>query len=249
MGELTFFTVTADFRAVAIDSDADVDADPQIGPVSAVVTFTPVIAEGSVWLAPSATPRPTAFVATPIAARIGSDGRLKLRDAPDGAQVTAANFAALPATGSAANYYVTTNTGTYYRWSGSGYVEVPPFQPVRLLADTALLNLPSPLYYEVSFSSVNFNGRAGKLKSFRFQAPTFDTTVSLVNVIPQAGETGPVGFDAPMLVAVSIDENNELVFLNADGRTFDPVPLPEGIMVIFDNGDATWSVYVGGSGS
>lgn len=76
----TFFTVTGDYRSVVADLPSDADYDPQLGPVSATVTFTPMLESGDVILATSASPRPTAFVAAPVVARIDvTDGRLKLR--------------------------------------------------------------------------------------------------------------------------------------------------------------------------
>ena len=46
------------------------------------------------------------------------------------------------------------------------------FAPVRLLADTALLELDTPLYYKVTFTAVTYGGKIGSITSFTFQAPT-----------------------------------------------------------------------------
>jgi hypothetical protein len=237
----TFFTVTADYRSVLADTEIDLDADPQIGPISAVVTFKPVLRDGDAIRAINASPRPIGYVPAPVVAKLGTDGRLKLRDNPDGTRVIVATYFNLPATGNVANYYRVTTTGLYYRWNGSGYDEIPPFQPVRLLANTELLNLDFALYYTVTFSQVIYNGRAGKLRGFAFQAPDSDIEVSLIEVMPEPGDTGGRGINAPMLKSAYFDENDELVFVNADNTVLDPVDIPDAITVFVDNGDSTWT--------
>lgn len=62
MTEPTFFTVSADYKSVVADLSSDADYDPQLGPVSATVTFTPMLSTGDVILVPDADPRPTAYV-------------------------------------------------------------------------------------------------------------------------------------------------------------------------------------------
>ncbi|HQC78728.1 MAG TPA: hypothetical protein PLH92_18655, partial [Mycobacterium sp.] len=149
----TYFTVEADFRSVIADADTDSDYDPQAnGSVSATVTFTPVLATGDLILATGASPRPIAYAAMPVVAKIDvADGRLKLRTDPDAG-----------------------GTGTY--------------APVRLLADTPLLELATPLYYQVSFTAVKFNGVTGMITGFTFQAPNSDTTINLIEVGRQPGQ-------------------------------------------------------------
>ena len=149
----TYFTVEADFRSVIADAATDSDYDPQAnGSVSATVTFTPVLATGDLILATGASPRPIAYAAMPVVAKIDvADGRLKLRTDPDAG-----------------------GTGTY--------------TPVRLLADTPLLELATPLYYQVSFTAVKFNGVTGMITGFTFQAPNSDTTINLIEVGRQPGQ-------------------------------------------------------------
>ena len=184
----TYFTVVADFKSVVVDLASDVDPDPQLGPVTAKVTFTPVLANGDVILASNATPRPTVFVPAPIVARIDTDGRLKLRVEPDGDRDDYATRASFPATGNTAKVYWAIDTQKFYRWTGSAYVETYPYAQVRLLADTALLNLASDLYYRVSFSEVIFNGAPGFINSFTFQAPSTDVELNLVDVARIPGQ-------------------------------------------------------------
>jgi hypothetical protein len=188
MANPTYFTVVADFKSVVVDLASDVDADPQLGPVTAKVTFTPVLANGDVILAGDATPRPTLFVPAPIVARIDTDGRLKLRVAPDGDRDDFANIAAFPGTGNTAKVYFAINTQKFYRWTGSTYAETYPYAPVRLLADTPLLDLASDLYYRVTFSEVVFNGASGYINGFTFEAPKTDSELNLVYVARVPGQ-------------------------------------------------------------
>lgn len=184
----TYFTVVADFKSVVVDLASDVDPDPQLGPVTAKVTFTPVLANGDVILATNASPRPTIFVPAPIVARIDTDGRLKLRVDPDGDQDSYASTAAFPATGNTAKVYWSIAQQKWYRWTGSAYAETYPYAPVRLLADTALLELDSNLYYRAAFSEVVYNGAPGYINSFTFEAPSTDIELNLVDVARIPGQ-------------------------------------------------------------
>ena len=148
-----YFTVAGRYRSVVADATTDSNTDPEIGAVSATVTFQPLISSGDVILASQAAPRPTGFLAAPIVALIDpTDGLLKLRTTQDAG-----------ASG------------------GLGYV------PVRLLADTAVLELNGPLYYTVTFSDVVYNnGARGAINSFTFAAPNSDLELDLITVA-----TGP----------------------------------------------------------
>lgn len=219
----TFFTVVADYKSVVVDLEADVDADPQLGPITAKVTFTPVLNKGDVILATDASPRPTGYVGAPIVARIDTDGRLKLRVEPDGDRDNYANLAAFPATGLAAKVYYDIAEATFYRWNGSAYVETLPYAEVRLLADTALLELDGDLYYKVTFSEVTFNGASGYISPFTFQAPTSDTAVlNLIEVTPVPGQPASgITKIAPGAVRL---ESGEIIFSFAGVDIPDPLP-------------------------
>jgi hypothetical protein len=183
-----FFTVVGDFKPVVVDLPTDPDADPQLGSLSATVTFTPMINDGDVILATDADPRPTGFIAAPIVAKIDTDGILKLRVDPDGIRTNAANVAAFPGTGSITRVYFAQDTSKFYRWNGSGYAETYSYTPVRLLANTPLLELDGPLYYKVTFTNVVYNRRPGLINSFTFEAPTNDDQVlNLIEVFRQPG--------------------------------------------------------------
>lgn len=187
MTQPTYFTVVADYKSVVVDlasnvQGGDVDADPQLGAISATVTFTPVLPNGDIILATEASPRPTGLIAAPIVGRIDVDGRLKLRVEPDGNRINYANLAAFPGTGNTANVYYDIAAKTFYRWSGSAYVQTYPYAPIRLLADTDLLNLSTPLFYAVKFTNVLFNKKPGQINGFTFQAPDADVELNLIEV-------------------------------------------------------------------
>lgn len=241
MSSPTYFTVVADYKSVVVDSITDADADPQLGPVSATVTFTPMLRSGDVIVALDATPRPTGYIAAPIVARIDVDGRLKLRVLPDGVRANYASLSSFPVSGNLTTLYFAIDTQTFYRWNGTSYAVDYPYNPVRLLADTDYLNLPGPLFYRVVFSDVIFNGRPGYIAPLTFQAPDYDAEISLISVTPRPGESGLVGLNAPMLAAVFFDQDGDLVFLNPDQSELDPVEVPDGYLVLIDNGDGTWS--------
>ena len=80
----TFFTVVGDFASIIADTIDDVDYDPQIGELTATVTFTPLVKPGSLVRATTATPRATAYGLSKITGFIDTDGRLKLRSDTDG---------------------------------------------------------------------------------------------------------------------------------------------------------------------
>jgi hypothetical protein len=219
----TFFTVVADYKSVVVDLASDVDADPQLGPITAKVTFTPVLAKGDVILATNASPRPTGYLAAPIVARIDGDGRLKLRVEPDGDRDDFATTANFPATGTTAKVYYDIAEATFYRWSGSAYVETLPYAEVRLLADTALLELDGDLFYKVTFSEVTFNGASGYISPFTFQAPTSDTVLNLIEVTPVPGQPASgITKIAPGAVRL---EDGEVVFSFGGVDIADPLEL------------------------
>jgi len=230
----TFFTVVADYKSVVVDLASDVDADPQLGPITAKVTFTPVLAKGDVILATNASPRPTGYVGAPIVARIDTDGRLKLRVDPDGDRDNFANVAALPGAGNTAKVYFAIDTQTFYRWTGSAYVETLPYAEVRLLADTALLELDGDLFYKVTFSEVTFNGASGYISPFTFQAPTSDTVLNLIEVTPVPGQPAS-GITKIAPGAVRLNDDGEIVFSYAGVDIPDPVPFDLDFIAVSDS--------------
>jgi hypothetical protein len=199
----TFFTVIADYKPIVVDLISDPDFDPELGPITAKVTFQPLLADGTVIHATKALPRPTGFIAAPIVGRIDVDGQLKLRVEPDGTRQDLANRAAFPAIGKAGVAYHAIAEKTYWIWDGKAYVSSYSYTPIRLLADTPLLELSSPLFYQVSFTDVVFNGLPGTINSFTFQAPTSDTVIDLITVPTAVGSAAssvvmiPIGPPGP----------------------------------------------------
>jgi hypothetical protein len=63
-----------------------------------------------------------------------------------------------------------------------------PFTPVRLLANSPLLELDSPLFYTVSFTAVTYGGISGSISPFTFEAPDADIELNLIEVFRQPGQ-------------------------------------------------------------
>ena len=106
------------------------------------------------------------------------------------------------------------------------------FAPVRLLADTALLELDTPLYYRVTFTAVTYGGKIGSITSFTFQAPTSDTELNLISVSPAPGEL-PSGITKIAPGGVRL-EDGDIIFSFAgvdipDPFAFDPSFTSTGI--------------------
>lgn len=64
------------------------------------------------------------------------------------------------------------------------------FTPVRLLANSPLLELDGDLAYRAVFSNVVFGARPGYLKPVTFLAPATDTEVNLITATPIPGSPG-----------------------------------------------------------
>jgi hypothetical protein len=193
MATPTYFTIEGDYRSVVADIVDDADYDPQQGPVSATVTFTPQLKVGDVILAITADPRPIGYIPAPIVGRIDVDGQVKLRvdvdysAAAPGDVLHYANLAAFPGTGSKSKVYIADDTDIKYVWNGARYVN---FTPVRLLADTPMLGLTGQLIYEVKFTNVTFNAKPGIINSFFIAARTTDSVLNIITEGRVPGTTG-----------------------------------------------------------
>ena len=107
---------------------------------------------------------------------------------------------------------------------GSGFT----FAPVRLMADTALLELDSPLYYSVSFSGMTFNGRPARITGFTFQAPNADVEVNLIEVARAPGVPADgVTKIAPTGVRYDLDGDPSMIFTFGGVDIPEPLPLSE----------------------
>jgi hypothetical protein len=191
----TYFTVEADFRAIVGDTINDDDYDPDILPVSASVLFSPLLNAGDLILATQADPRPTGFLAAPVAAVVDpADGRLKIR---------------VPV-----------------REDGD-----PEFGPVRLLADTPLLELKSPLYYRVTFTNVTVGGKPSSIAAFVFQAANADVIINLIGVMRQPGQSASgITKIAPGAVRLLDDGRVQFSFSGVD------IPDPLDLTIIDGSG-------------
>ena len=220
----TYFTVLGDYRSVVADTEADLDINPDLAPITATVTFTPVLASGDAIRASKADPQPTIYVPVPIVGHISADGRLKLRDAPAGRQENHENLSVLPTAGADGVAYMTVDDGRVWRWNGTTYIEDYNYTPIRLLADTALLELSSPLYYRVNFTDVRFNGELGYLSPITFAAPQSDEVLNLVNVTRRTGETA-VGVVRVGPTGVRLNDAGDVVFTIGGRDIPDPLTL------------------------
>lgn len=200
MAALTFFTARLYEYAITADTADDPDFDPQIKGIHAGITFTPGVIEenrftklGDAIAAGTLTPNSALLALSPIRAKI-DDGRLKLRaDEQFDVVATVATYAALPSGltgGDAGDGYIVSADGLVYVWSGAAFPadgegEETVDQPdVRLVADTAVLDLPAgvSLGYLVDFDHVTYNAADQELPSFVFAAPATDVVVDLATV-------------------------------------------------------------------
>lgn len=180
----SYFTIVADYKAFIEDAASDSDYDPQVVPISATVTFTPLIPSGDVVLATNASPRPTGFIPAPVVAIIDpADGRLKLRTAQDAGASGGYGFAPVR--------LLCSTFGT----------------------NNDLLELDGPLFYRAAFTEVVLpNGRRGSITGFDFEAPnSADTVLNLITVSRQPG-TSPAGITKIAPGAVRTVDTNFLQF-------------------------------------
>lgn len=195
----TFFTVVGDFRAVVPHFQGDGSFDSHLAPVTGTITFTPVVLVGDVMLAVDADPRPLGIVAAPISGVIDTDGRVKLYPEP----AVGVDPAAEPGLARDGGY---------------------EYEPVRLLADTPLLQLKSNLFYRVTFSGIKFRGRAGTISPFTFQAPKSDIELNLIRVARQPGQPAS-GQTVVRPTGVRVDDDGNVVFQFNGVDIPDPLPL------------------------
>ena len=189
MATLTFFTAKLDYQVVEADTAVDPDYDPQVQGVSAGVTITPFVIQPAPTTddvhvdeipASSLSPAAAMVVLAPVDCRL-DNGQLCLRADPDTVVHSYPSSSSFPATGLTTQLYFAADTGLTFRWSGSAYVAVDAFAPVRLAAQTPVLELPADavLAYRVAFDHVTFNGADQSLPGFAFKAPTADVVLDL----------------------------------------------------------------------
>ena len=119
-----------------------------------------------------------------------------------------------------------------------------PSVPVRLLADSPLLELASPLYYRVTFSSIKLGTkRGGSITGFTFQAPNRpDAEINLITVMRRAGQPASgVLKVAPGAVRLLDDGRVQFSFAGVDI----PDPLDLTVLGVGGGGSATWASLTG----
>ena len=206
MAELSYFTALANFKAIVADTPDDGDADPDLTGLTGTVTFTAALESGDLVLATGLTAGPTGLMFAPIQGCIDSDGIMKLG-------------------------YVDSNGDVQPRttpWGAYSYT------PVRLVADTATLELEEALWYNVTFSNMSYNGKFVSVNGFSFQAPNGDIEFDLIeNALPGPG-VDPTALTKIAPAGVRI-EGDTLVFTFGGVDIPDPVPLERITLPDYDN--------------
>lgn len=191
---LTFFTAKMWYPAVIADTTADPDYDPQVQGIMAGATITAMImqppphgddVDPNEIPASELSPTAAMLILAPIDCRL-NDGHLCLRAGPDLVVHSYPNAVAFPAVGLTTQLYFAADVDKVYKWvstgpSSGGYLEVSSFSPVRLTADTDVLELPEDAFlaYRIDFDHVRYGGAEHELPSFAFKAPTTDIELDL----------------------------------------------------------------------
>jgi hypothetical protein len=191
---LTYFTAKLWYPVVVADEPSDADYDPQVeGPMAGatitahVVNPPPSTDDVHANEIPAADLSPTAgmLILAPIDCRLNA-GHLCLRVAADLPVHSYTSAAAFPAIGTVDHLFWAADVDKMYEWvpsgpSAGGYLEVESFTPVRLVAQTPVLQLPTDafLVYEIAFDHVTYNGADQTLPGFVFKAPTADVELDL----------------------------------------------------------------------
>lgn len=194
MADFVFFTVTGRYEAVITD-DVDIGADPDVGLVTGVVTFTPNVST----IPASNLSQAAVALLRPVTGRI----------VPQAISGNADSYADLPDDlddGDAGVVYLVTDQGLLYEWSGTawpadgqgryraGVLETADGHTgVRLLANTSAIGPIVPnLTYTVSYSRMRFDRGDRQLNSVTFIAPGADIALDMADVTI----TSPVKIDA-----------------------------------------------------
>lgn len=100
------------------------------------------------------------------------------------------------------------------------------------------------LQYRVRAELTDLDGRPVRWHSFSFDAPSDDGDRNLVHYMPLPTQKFGRGPGAWNIVSGSFNEDGDLILVNADGSTVDPItPLDDDATLLFvDNGDGTVSV-------
>jgi hypothetical protein len=108
----------------------------------------------------------------------------------------------------------------------NGRIQINGESGVRLVANTAVLNLDGDLYYKVEFpEGLKARGVTYSLKSFTFQAPTADVVIDLVDVTPEPGQ--PAGGITKIAPGGVRFDSSSLIFTFGGVDLPDPIPFSE----------------------
>jgi len=206
--DLVFFGVTCHLAPIVADSSTDADYDPGTVALTATVTLTPRIKAGEVLHAHAASP-PTGLLPLPVVAVL-DDGVLKLRTRPDAPVQTVQELPRLPRVLLSREDAVASLKAQTAAPVADGAEE---FAPVRLLGNSAALELDTPLYYDFAFSNIRVDGKSANftITGGSFEAPSDpDAVIDLLDWMPlpsgpdasgiirgPAGEPGPQGPPGP----------------------------------------------------
>ena len=220
----TYFTVVGDYRSVVADTEADLDINPDLAPITATVTFTPVLASGDAILASKADPRPTIYVPVPIVGHISADGRLKLRDAPAGRQENHESLSVLPTAGADGVAYMTVDDGRVWRWNGTTYIEDYSYTPFAYWPTPHCLSCPRRC--TTASTSPMCGSTASRDTCRRSRSPhrRSDEVLNLVNVTRRTGETA-VGVVRVGPTGVRLNDAGDVVFTIGGRDIPDPLTL------------------------
>ena len=120
-------------------------------------------------------------------------------------------------------------------------VLVPDADPIVLVAANGL----SVVDFQYRFQLEQPVGNSWQaLTHFWFDAPTVSGgTVDLADIVPVAGTTRNRGPRADV-VSGYFDDVDDMVLVNVDGSYTTGITPVDGVLVLIDNGDATWSIAV-----
>ncbi len=117
----------------------------------------------------------------------------------------------------------------------------PVLVPVRLLADSPLLELKQPLFYEVAFGNIKFGGKPGAITGFAFQAPNrADAEINLITIMREPGQLASgITKIAPGAVRLLDDGRVQFSFAGVD------IPDPLVLDVTSGGGGSSWGTLPG----
>lgn len=179
---LPLFTVQELVESFVTHDSLEAGGDPDVQPVTAIVTFTPSVAEVVV----TVSGRPLTVRLRPIRGRLGTDGVLKTINAEPVYYQNGSTRNPVPA-GTSPIYGSDGETPAYWIQPDGTHVANPsgtPVYGVRLVANSDTLSVPGGvLDYKVTYSGVVYDERDDlSINPFSFHALTTDDVIDLGTV-------------------------------------------------------------------